>query len=508
MVLILIQLRATATRHRMQRASRLPLVLALIFGLTFAIGTMLLGFGHHARTGADGDILAAVFALWLAGQLTQSALAGGDSTLRPEMFALLPLPPRRLAWSLLLVGLTDPVMIILLIAYAAMLPLGYRGGPVATFTAVIAVALTAVMTAVLSTIAGGILGPGARRGRDLGTIVTALALSLLALSGSLLPIVMGALEDRSAPWLTFLLRALPSGWGPNAVQAAAAGRPSQAAGWLTGLAVLPALAALSWPHLLQRRMSAPPHSDHASRTLARRRLLPPSPCGAVAAKELRGWVRDPLRLTVLLIAVVVGLGVGVIPRVAAHTGLLMPFAGPLTVVIAGACACNLYGNDGASLWLTITVPGSARADVRGRQLAWLLIVAPFTVVETIVMTGFSDEPTLWPWAIALLIALLGGATGLVPLASLIAVQRLDEAGNPTPGWSVKTQVALYATAATALPVAVVLVTAAITGQAWLPWAAIPVGVATAALFSHRGSILATRRLTDTQCDVLRHLAAD
>lgn len=115
----------------------------------------------------------------------------------------------------------------------------------------------------------------------------------------------------------------------------------------------------------------------------------------------------------------------------------MPFAGPLTVVIAGACACDLYGNDGTSLWLTITAPGSARADVRGRQLARLLIVAPFTVVETIVRTGFSDEPTLWPWAIALLIALLGGATGLVPLASLIAVQRLDEAGNPTPGCSVK-----------------------------------------------------------------------
>lgn len=171
--------------------------------------------------------------------------------------------------------------------------------------------------------------------------------------------------DARAPWLTLILRALPSGWGPSAVQAAAEGHRLQAAVWLIGLIALTALAALSWPHLLQQRMSAPPHSDHASSKPSRRRLLPTTPCGAVAAKELRGWVRDPLRLTVLLIAVVVGLGVAIIPRVADHTGLLMPFAGPRTIVIAGACACNLYGNDGTSLWLTIIAPGSARADARG-----------------------------------------------------------------------------------------------------------------------------------------------
>lgn len=326
----------------------------------------------------------------------------------------------------------------------------------------------------------------------------------MRLSDSLLSVVIGALEKRTAPWLTLLLRAPPSGWGPNAVQAAAEGNRSRAAAWLIGLVTLTVLAALSWPHLLQQRMSAPPQSDHASSTPSSRRLLPATPGGAVAAKELRAWVSDPLRLTVLLIAVVVGLGVAVIPRVADHTGLLMPFAGPLTVVIAGACACNLYGNDGTSLWLTIMTPGSARADVSGRQLAWLLVVAPFTAIETIVLTAFSDEPTLWPWAIGLLIALLGGATGLFPLVSLIAVQRLGEAGNPTPGWSVKTQVALYATAATALPAAAVLITAAITSQTWLSWAAIPVAVATAALLAYRGSSLATRRLANTECEVLRH----
>jgi len=489
----------------MRRAPTLPLLLAVVVGLAFATGTLVLGFAHHDRPGAAGDILAAVFALWLGGQIAQAALSGGESTLRPEIFALLPLPPRRLAWSLLLVGLTDPVLLLLLVAYAALVPVGVRGGLAATVTALVATVLTTLMTAMLSTIAGGVLGPGARRGRDLGTIVTALAISLLALSGTLLPAAIATLDNRSAPWLTVLVRTLPSGWGASAVDAAAAGDPVLAAGWLLALVVFTVLAALRWPHILDRRMSAAPHSDHASRPLSQRRLLPATPTAAVCAKELRLWMRDPLRLTVLLIAAVVGLGVALIPQVTAHTGLLMPFAGPLTVLIAGACACNLYGNDGTSLWLTIVTPDSARPDVRGRQLAWMLIVFPFTSVETIVLTAFSDEPRLWPWAIALLIALLGGAVGLLPLASLIAVQPLDEAGNPTPGWSVKVNLALWVTAATALPTTAPLIASAITGLTWLSWAAIPVAAATAALLAHYGNKHATRRLATTQHDVLHRL---
>lgn len=505
MVRLLMDLRATVTGHQMQRASTLPLVLAVVVGLLFAAGTLFLGFVHHDRPGAAGDVLAAVFALWLGGQIAQAALAGGESTLRPEVFALLPLPPLRLAWSLLLVGLADPVLVLLLVAYAALVPVGVRGGAAATVTAVLAVVLTTVMTATFSTIAGGVLGPGARRGRDIGTIVTALALSVLGLSGTLLPVAIGTLDSGSAPWLTAIVRALPSGWGVTAVDAARDGDGLAAVGWLIALVAITVLAAACWPRILQRRMSATPHSDHAARGARTHRMLPATPTFAVAAKELRLWVRDPLRLTVLLIAAIIGFGVAFIPRVTAHTGLLMPFAGPLTVVIAGACACNLYGNDGTSLWLTVVTPDSALPDVRGRQLAWTLIVLPFTVVETILLTSFSGEPALWPWAVALLVALLGGAAGLIPLASLISVQPLDEAGNPTPGWSVKVHIALYVTTATALPAAGVLIAAAITGSTVMAWIAVPVAAVTAALLTYGGSRLATRRLAETQEDILHHL---
>ena len=146
------------------------------------------------------------------------------------------------------------------------------------------------------------------------------------------------------------------------------------------------------------------------------------------------WVRDPIRLTCLLIAVIVGAAVCAIPRLTGGTYLLLPYAGVLTAIIAGACACNLYGSDGTSLWLTVMSPGSSRADVRGRQEAWLIVVAPYTVALTIAFTAVSGEHAAWPWVLAVLPAVLGGAAGLAPFSSLVSVQPLDETGGPTPAW--------------------------------------------------------------------------
>jgi ABC-2 type transport system permease protein len=223
----------------------------------------------------------------------------------------------------------------------------------------------------------------------------------------------------------------------------------------------------------------------------------------VTAKELRLWTRDPVRLTCLIIAVVVGIGVGLIPRFTADTGVLMPFGGPLTVLIAGACACNLYGADGTSLWLTVLTPGSARPDVRGRQAAWLLIVAPVAIAETVALTVGSGRSDLWPWALALLIALLGGGAGILALSSLIAVTPLDEGGNPTPAWSLKVHVALVVVGVTAAPSTAVLIVGG--SDPSLRWSAVPLGALTAVLWWWWLGRRAVVRLREHQLDVLHTL---
>ena len=506
MVRVLIALRRTVLRNQLARTN--PAMLLTGAGLVFlsALGTIWLGLVAYPSQAAATDVLALVFLLWVGGRVAQSALAG-DAVLRPELFSLLPLDRRRLARSLLVVGLLDPAGVFMAIAFAALIARAASLGAAATAVAVVAVVLSLLLASVLSTIAGAVLGPGSRRGHDVGTIVTAVALSVVAVAATLLPALDTALRRGSVPWLANALTWLPTGWGPVAVQAAARGDWLAVVGSLAGLAVLAAAAAQWWPSVLSRRMDAAARPAHAGRARSGRwSALPQTPTGAVTAKEVRMWVRDPIRLTCLLIALLVGAAACAIPRVTAGTSQVLPYAGILTAVIAGACACNLYGSDGTSFWVTVMTPGAARADVRGRQAAWLIIVAPYTVAITIAFTALSGDRAAWPWALAVLLAVLGGGAGLAPLASLVSVQPLDETGSPTPAWSLKVHIALVAMALTALVPVLVLVAAGLWHLGWLSWAAVPAGLASGAGLAAWLGRRAVTRLERQQVRILRVLA--
>ena len=506
MVHILIALRRTVVRHQLARTSPAVLLAGAGVVLVSALGTVWLGLVRYPSPGAATDVLALLFALWLGGRVAQSALAG-DAVLRPEIFSLLPLSRRRLAFSLLAVGLLDPAGLFMAAAYVALVARGARLGPAAAVTGVAAVVLSLLLASVLSTVAGAVLGPGSRRGHDTGTVLTAVAIGVISVTATLLPALDAALRRGSVPWLSAVLRWLPTGWGPVAVQAAGRANWPVAAGFLAGLAVLTVAVAAWWPLVLTRRMDAAARPAHAGAAHpGRRPALPRTPVGAVTAKEIRMWVRDPVRLTCLLIAVIIGAAACAIPRVTAGTNLLLPYAGILTAVIAGACACNLYGSDGTSLWLTVMAPGAGRADVRGRQAAWLIVVAPYTIAVTIGFTALSGQQSAWPWALAILAAVLGGAAGLAPLASLVSVQPLDETGNPTPAWSLKVHVALLAVVLTAVPPALILAAGGLGHLPWLLWAAVPAGVATGALLAGYLGSRAVARLDRQQVAVLRVLA--
>lgn len=499
MVRVLIGLRRTIARHQLAGTSTASLAVTAALVLATAVATLLTGWVSYPRAATATDVLALVSLLWTGGRIAQSALSG-EPFLRPEMFSLLPLPRRRLAWSLMLTGSLDPVNGLAAIALGAVLVHGIRLGPAAAVTAVFAVLFTVAAGSVLSTVAAGLLGPGSRRGRDAGTVVVAIAISLLAMCGTMLPALVSVLRRQSAPWLSGLLRLLPTGWGPVAVSAAARGNAAGALVPLLGLVLLTALAGgLLWPAVLGRRMDgAQPARRGPARRTRRLAGLGTSATGAVAAKELRLWLREPIRLSCLVIAIIVGAGTGVLPRVTAGTGLLLPFAGAITVVIAAACACNLYGNDGSSIWLTVLTPGSARADVRGRQAGWLIAVGPYAIASTVVLTAVSGEPQAWPWALGLLAAVLGGGVGLLAIGSLVSVQPLDAAGNPTPAWSLKVHVAVVAVSLTALPAALVLVA----GGRWL---ALPAGILTGAVLASWLGRLAITRLADRQVQILQTL---
>ena len=216
MVRILIDLRRSLATHQLAGAAPAAVAATVALAALSAVGTLVAGSITDAREGTTTDVLALLVGLWVAGRLAPAALSG-EPFLRPELIALLPIPRRRLARSLFGGRLLDPANLFIAIASAAMLAYGVRLGPAATVTALGAVLLTVAVTSVLATVAAGLLGPGSRRGHDAGTVLTAVFISLLALTGTLLPGLLSDLRRGGAQGLAELLRLLPSGWGPVAV---------------------------------------------------------------------------------------------------------------------------------------------------------------------------------------------------------------------------------------------------------------------------------------------------
>jgi ABC-2 type transport system permease protein len=97
---------------------------------------------------------------------------------------------------------------------------------------------------------------------------------------------------------------------------------------------------------------------------------------------------------------------------------LAALAGLAAALIVAMGAANLDGDDGTALWLTRMVPGTEAADVRGRQAAWLLVVAPVMLALTVTLTALSGLEWAWPWVAATLPAMLGATAGLGVLLSV------------------------------------------------------------------------------------------
>ncbi|MGH2602035.1 MAG: hypothetical protein ACRDJ9_21940, partial [Dehalococcoidia bacterium] len=156
------------------------------------------------------------------------------------------------------------------------------------------------------------------------------------------------------------------------------------------------------------------------------------------------------------------------------------------------------------LWLTLITPGAEKEDIRGRQAAWLLTVAPAAALLTVVATALSGQSAAWPWMLTLLPALLGGGAGLVALLSVVVlVPGTDphkRGGNPLSfGDDDGAQVGsvflmLLLVPLTALPAAAVVLAGVLLDQPLVAWAGVPTGIATGVLFAWLLGDIAHRRL--------------
>jgi ABC-2 type transport system permease protein len=517
-------------------------VLALRFaGLLVAVGTLLLGL---VRLDPDRsvDLLAALILGWLVGWVMGPIMVRGAAQgLRPEWFALLPVPPRRLAAGLLGASFAGVAAALTLVAFAALPVAASRFGLLPVLVAVPATLLELLVVVLLSrVVVAAMIGLlSTRRGQELGGLLLAVVIAIASGGWSLAWLMGQQLAQGAGPVLSTTLRVLPSGWGPVAVAAAGRSDWLLALGPLLGLAVLAVLLVLAWAWLLPRIMRQPTgHTPWIARRRAasRRpalvgvpsqlpatprqppaawhRLLPGGPTRAVVVKELRGWRRDPGRVLLLLLAVLIS-GVNLaVPAVIFHGPAALPWVGLAAALIVGMGTANVYGDDGTALWLTRMTPGTERADVRGRQAAWLLVVAPATVALTVAVTALVGQGWAWPWILATLPAVLGGTAGLtVWISAARPIREKDPQRRTSPFDTSDDPIAagalvggqylmLLLAALTAVPAGAVVLAGAAWHQPVLQAAGVLAGIATGVLLYWWGGRAAARRLAGRGAELM------
>jgi ABC-2 type transport system permease protein len=243
-------------------------------------------------------------------------------------------------------------------------------------------------------------------------------------------------------------------------------------------------------------------------------VLPAGPTGAVVGKELRAWRRDPGRTLLLLLALLVG-GLNLaVPAVAFQLPAVLPWVGLGAALIVSTGAANVYGDDGTALWLTRMVPGVERADVRGRQLAWLLVVAPVMALLTVALTASSGQGWAWPWVLATLPAVLGGTAGLGLLLSVTMPVRekdphrrtgpFDTGDDPATAGALagRGYLMLLLAALCAVPGATLVLLGTVRHQPVLQAAGVLVGTAIGVLLAWWGGGVAARRLADRGAELM------
>jgi ABC-2 type transport system permease protein len=477
-------------------------VLGLVAGLVAAGVTLLFAAADFGQPGVSTDVLAAVYLIWTIGWLVAPVLSGGgDETLRPEHFALLPLAPRQLAAGLLGAAFVGVPAVVTAVAFCGLL---FHTDGAHLPVALVAIPLQLVFVVLLSRVTMAALGAvlRSRRGRDLGILLAA-AVSMSGFVVQALVRVFGpALTEGNSPVLSTVLRWSPSGWGTVAVVAS----------WPVALACLVGLAAVNvgllavWGVLLVRRTTSVTAAEGSPER--RRAFSSRSPLGAVVGKELRTWGRDVRRRVALLSTVVVGLVVTLGPLLSGDGGV-SPYGGIALVAFGTLMAGNLYGMDGSAIWHTLVIPGAAMVDVRGRQLAWLVVVGPVALLLAIVLPAVAD-PSVYPWVLGLAPALLGGGAGLVVVLSVFTAYPMpDRKASPfaTGGGSgflrglLQLGISLLL-ALGALPVVAVELLGASLGLPVVAWLGVPVGIAVGVLLFWWWGGIAARRLTNRGPELL------
>jgi ABC-2 type transport system permease protein len=424
------------------------------FALLFAIGTAsavvlsLAGFAGLAALRGDRMAADATLVMFAAITLVWTVLPllgfGTDETLDPQRLALLPLRRGQLVRGLLAAALVGVAPVATAFAMSGAV-IGLAHDPFAALLIVGATAATLLLCVVASRTLVAALAPllRSRRGRDL--MVMAVLLGAFVPQAFRLIGVHEGTDDirRAVHEIASRARWTPFGWGGVAAAEAGKGHALAAIGVLASVIVLVAALLWLWSRLIPRAMSASdlvaPETSSARagrmslfpRALA---FLPRTHAGAVAAKELRYYARDPRRRAPLFAALIVpGLFLFSTLRAAQSRPGSSTLLALVALLPASGLTLNHFGLDGAALWSAVAAGNDARAELVGKNLATACLVVPLVAAPAVLTASISGGWHYVPLTIGLAPGMLGVVLAIGNMVSVWAPYALPDRRNPLVG---------------------------------------------------------------------------
>jgi len=509
-------------RNSLRRST--PALIGLILGGLYGLGALavvvagLIGLRFAVPSdAAAAAIIVGGSAVMLGWAIVPVIAFGVDQTLDPARFATFAVPVRRLVLGLLLSSLVSvPAAVTTIIGLATVITwsrsvLAVLVAPVAAAVAVLTcVALSRVTSTVFSAVSGN------RRGKEALRVLV-----VVVVTGAWIA-AQSIMSRLATPGLLAQVADV-LGWTPLGLAWAA---PADIVDGAIGLGLLRLTLAvvflvvvlMAWERLLRGTLDNPRGMSHGRSATRDTGLgwfgrLPCTPTGAVAARSLTYWRRDPRYFTSAMLLLMLPLALLLPSFTGGSKGWSLAMA-PIAGYLLGWAMHNDIAYDGTAFWTHVATGVSGRADRIGRLMPAAALASFLLPAYATLGCAISGRWALWPaifgMGLGYLLAGLGVASVLSALKPYPVPGPGDNPFSTPPGAAALSVVAQLVAGVAAfvlnLPVFVFGVWAT-WGHVWMGWLclglACVLGSAAVVLGTWWGAQIYERRAPELLADLSR-----
>ncbi|QMW67233.1 hypothetical protein H4N58_04755 [Mumia sp. ZJ1417] len=433
MVAVILRMKLTLVLNGFRRSvwQTVGFVLASLYAL-FVVGVVLAASIGLSFVDIDlaRDVLVVGSAVVVVGWWVLPLLSFGlDATLDPRRFQQFAIPRRDLVTGLAVAGMVGvPGAATVLAALSTSLAWWHE--PIALIAAVVGAALGVAMCAVGSRALAALIAPLMewRRFREVAAVVVIVPLIMLAPMASRLIGTMGDPDE----WLPQVADVLS--WTPFGAPWSLGGDVAEGQWLFAGARLLVSVASVAlllvaWDAALTRTLVRPPSRGPVARGQGYGWFdrLPATRSGAIAARCLTYWQRDPRYAGSVAFLPFIPIPFIVFGGLEGNTSLLL--MAPIVAYVLGFAISADLSYDNTAFWLHVTTGVRGVADRWGRVTAASILAVPTVLLLAVGGAWASGE---WDRLLAVLGASFGvlmvalGASSVLSARFLYAVQKPGE----------------------------------------------------------------------------------